>query len=122
MVDNIFGLEDEEIITRKEVTTNLFTSLIHQNSLYTHKAKIRWLKGGEVKTSFFHKAINISRKRNEIVGLNIEGVWLMKLMMSRGGFHTHFSKHPGLRPLLPIDLVHRKITAEENSMLTSQFT
>lgn len=85
MVDNIFGLEDEEIITRKEVTTNLFTSLIHQNSLYTHKAKIRWLKGGEVKTSFFHKAINISRKRNEIVGLNIEGVWLMKLMMSGGG-------------------------------------
>lgn len=56
------------MIKRKEVTIDLFRIVNQWNSLLVQKAKIRWLKEGNVNSKFFHMAINYRRKGNEIAG------------------------------------------------------
>lgn len=73
MIDDTFGLEEEEIVRRKESTANLFRSLNQRNNLYAQKAKIKWLNEGDVNSNFFHQAVNFRRKKNEILGLNLNG-------------------------------------------------
>lgn len=41
MIDDTLGFEEEEVISRKVKTTNLFSNLNQHNSLYAQKAKIR---------------------------------------------------------------------------------
>lgn len=73
LIDDTLGLEEEEIIKRKESPQNLFRSLNQRNSLHAQKSNIKWLMEGDINSSFLHRAINFRRKINEIAGLNING-------------------------------------------------
>lgn len=73
MIDDVFGLEEQENVRRKKITAQLFLQLNRKNNLQAQKARIKWLKEGNVNSSFFHKVINRQRKYNEIVGMEIEG-------------------------------------------------
>lgn len=75
MIDEVGGLDENMIIQRKEMTAELFRKLHQKGSLNAQKAKIRWLREGDVNSSFFHRAINFRRKINEIPGIMIDGMW-----------------------------------------------
>lgn len=60
---------------RNEQRAYLLFDLKLQASILKQKARTRWLKGGNVNSSFFHNVINRRRKRNEIAGIMIDGVW-----------------------------------------------
>ncbi|XP_019447350.1 PREDICTED: uncharacterized protein LOC109350582 [Lupinus angustifolius] len=46
-----------------------------KGSLLLQKSRNMWLKEGDANTSYFHACINNRRKRNQIQGVWIEGVW-----------------------------------------------
>ncbi|KAL8547927.1 hypothetical protein ACS0TY_007290 [Phlomoides rotata] len=56
--DEVFGLEEEEIIERNRVEAELKRNLIWNESFIHQKTKIKWLKEGDMNSSFFHGWIN----------------------------------------------------------------
>lgn len=114
------------MIRRKALTAELFTTLKQRNNLYAQKAKIRWLKEGDVNSKFFHRVINFRRKTNEIVGLNLNGQWTEDVKKIKDGvrnfFKDHFSKRGGSRPGLRNDLFEKKLSQEDNAFLIAPFS
>lgn len=74
-INDALGLDEIEIIHRKECTTDLFRSMSLRNSLNAQKARKRWLQEGDLNSKFFHRTVNFRRKKNEIIGLNLNGQW-----------------------------------------------
>lgn len=72
IVDETSGLDENLVIRRKEMTTELIRRLHQKGSLNAQKAKIKWLREGDVNSSFFHRVINFRRKINEIPGIMID--------------------------------------------------
>lgn len=68
ILDDVFGLDEPEIIGRNEVCARLLCDLKLKDSLPKQKARAEWIREGDVNTIFFHKVINRRRKRIEIVG------------------------------------------------------
>lgn len=126
MIDDAFGIEEDEIVKRKESTANLFRSLNQRNNLYAQKAKIRWLNEGDVNSSFFHRAVNFRRKKNEILGLKLNGAWTEDVNLVKSGVRDHFQKQycsPRCsRPAIAPEVFSRKISKDDNSMLIEQFS
>ncbi|XP_019425747.1 PREDICTED: uncharacterized protein LOC109334402 [Lupinus angustifolius] len=52
----------------------LGTALV-KDGLLSQKAKCNWLKEGDANTSYFHACVNARRRRNQILGISINGVW-----------------------------------------------
>lgn len=126
ILDDSFGLEELEIIRRKEATANLFQKLNQRNSLNAQKAKIKWLQEGDVNSNFFHRAINFRRKRNELVGITLNGVWNEEVEEVKKGvrdfFKNQFSKSRGRRPSLREGISDKKISEEDNRFLIADFS
>lgn len=126
MIYDTLGLEEEEVINRKEKTTNLFRNLNHRNSLLAQKAKIKWLQEGDINSSFFHRVVNYRRKRNEISGLSFQDGWTEDVIEIKSGVREHFQnqfrRQRGHIPVLAPDLFSKKVSEEDNSMLIEQFT
>ncbi|KAL8492954.1 hypothetical protein ACS0TY_024238 [Phlomoides rotata] len=74
-IDDTFGLDDSEIIRRNEATALLLRDLKRKNSLLLQKSRCKWLKEGDLNSRFFHSYINRRRKKNEIVGIELNGEW-----------------------------------------------
>lgn len=45
-------------------------------SVLAQKAKINWLKNGDVNSKLFHRAINLRRRKNGVIGLEVDGDWI----------------------------------------------
>ncbi|KAL8502960.1 hypothetical protein ACS0TY_021909 [Phlomoides rotata] len=71
MVDEALGLEEHEVVVRNKKRVLLFNEIKCKDSLLCKKSIARWIKEGNVHTSYFHKCINKWRKNNEIVGVKI---------------------------------------------------
>lgn len=126
LYDEVFGLEEEEVIKRKEATTDLFRSLKQRNSLLAQKAKIRWLKEGDVNSKFFHRAINFRRKGNGIAVMLLDGEWIEDVKGVKEGifsfFKNHFSRTRRTRPSMAADLFANKLSPEDNEFLLAPFS
>lgn len=86
LMDDVFELEEEEYIRRNVAQAELLRNLNLKQSLCAQKARIKWLKEGDINSSFFHKAINQRRKSNELVGLQINGQWVEDVAAVKRGF------------------------------------
>ncbi|KAL8480950.1 hypothetical protein ACS0TY_027463 [Phlomoides rotata] len=67
--DEVFGLEDEEIIERNRIGAELKRNMIWNNKFLFQKARSKWFKEGDMNSSFFHRWINKRIKINGIEGL-----------------------------------------------------
>lgn len=90
IIDDTLGLEDEEIFYRKESLAELFRCLKQRNSLDAQRARIKWLKEGDINSKFFHRTINFRRKKNEITGFILNGKWTNNVAEVKEGVKNHF--------------------------------
>lgn len=126
VLDDTFGLKDSEVIERNQNSAELFLNLSCRNSLNAQKAWIRWNLEGDLNSSFFHRVINKKRKKNELVGLFLDGVWCDEVEEVKKGvfefFKKHFQKEEIRRPSLDKDFFTRRISEADNDILVSPFS
>ncbi|KAL8498962.1 hypothetical protein ACS0TY_022066 [Phlomoides rotata] len=92
-IDDAMGLEEEEIIQQNKSTTELIRFGQWKEKILAQKAKARWLREGEVNSSYFHGWINRNRKANAIEGLLINERWSDSVEYVKKGIHEHFEQH-----------------------------
>lgn len=54
------------------------------------KARNKWLKEGDSNSRYFHDLINRRRKRNEIIGIDINGEWCEEVSDVKSGIFEFF--------------------------------
>lgn len=107
LVDDVFGLKEEEARKRSEATANLIWQLHNSKSLLAQKAKFRWLVEGDVNSKLFHKSIIARHRKNGLAGIEIDGAWVEDPRrikdFIRNHFRCHFQRRIGLRARLDSD-------------------
>lgn len=72
---------------------NLIRQFHNRKNLLAQKAKLRWLKEGDVNSKMFHKAINARRRNNNVVGLEMGGEWVEEpCRVKEAVVRSHFSE------------------------------
>ncbi|KAL8472643.1 hypothetical protein ACS0TY_029738 [Phlomoides rotata] len=110
----IFGDIDYNIDTKKE-EIEILDQIDDQwkEKFLAQKAKARWLREGDVNSSYFHVWINRNRKSNTIEGLLINDRWINSVKGVKKWIHEHFENHfkapHSSRPNLPLDIFSRTI-------------
>lgn len=126
VVDDVFGLDEDEMVRRKRATVELFKSLNQKHSLAAQKARLKWIKEGDLNTGYFHRAVNQRRKMNEIVGIQLGENWIEDVEAVKIGvrdfFKQHYSRQNFIRPSLPQNLARKKVSDGDNAMLGAPFS
>jgi len=69
------GLVVTERIKKAELVSCLKETDKKLESLFRQKARISWLKNGDSCTKFFHSTLRWRRRRNEVKGVEVGGIW-----------------------------------------------
>ena len=81
---------EQQIKQLREVQSKLWEKANLHESILRQKARSRWVKEGDSNSSFFHKLINYSRRRNAIRGLLIDGSWVEDPLLIKAEILQHF--------------------------------
>jgi len=81
---------EQQIKQLREVQSKLWEKANLHESILRQKARSRWVKEGDSSSSYFHKLINYSRRRNAIRGLMIDGSWVEDPLLVKAEILQHF--------------------------------
>jgi hypothetical protein len=70
------GLEEAELIVRKEKFDTLWLLLKSKDSMEFQKLRSKWLREGDASSRFFHACVKNRRRYNSIVALKKGRSWL----------------------------------------------
>ncbi|KAL8505547.1 hypothetical protein ACS0TY_016695 [Phlomoides rotata] len=90
ILDDTFGLDEEEISRRQEVLGDLLMESSWKESHLLQQLKLKWLKEGDANTTFFHNLVKSRNKRNEIVELWNNNTWVESVQGMKQLVHEHF--------------------------------
>ncbi|KAL8507401.1 hypothetical protein ACS0TY_018084 [Phlomoides rotata] len=89
-IDDVLGLESEEIYRRAHIMDALAKDLQRLDSQLYQKARIKWIAEGDANTRFFHNTINRNYKINEISGLSDGTSWVDSVQGVKSLVFNHF--------------------------------
>ncbi|KAL8473811.1 hypothetical protein ACS0TY_030606 [Phlomoides rotata] len=92
ILDDTFGLEEEEISRRQDLLGDLIMETSWRESQLLQKSKLKWLKEGDVNSNFFHNWVKRRYKRNEIMGLWNNNSWVESVQGVKQLVYEHFKK------------------------------
>ena len=81
--DDIDTLEDEGRLRRLELLSQLGLVNKKLDSMYRQKARVNWLKHGDLNSKFYHSAIRWRRLKNEVKGVEVDSQWCEELEVVR---------------------------------------
>lgn len=103
-----------------------FRDTKQKGNILAQKSHCKCLKKGDTHSKFFHNFINKRRKRNEIVGININGSWFEEVDVVKKGVHDHFKSHFHKeifsRPIIAQNFARRKLSDVDNNFLIAPFS
>ena len=95
---------DQQIQELKKTQADLWEKATIHEACLRQKSRSRWIKEGDNNTSYFHRSIKYSRRRNAVRGLLIDGSWVENPTMIKAEvkhhFQSRFSEPNLLRPNL----------------------
>lgn len=125
-MNEVFGLEEEEIVKRNRVTTELMRNIIWRVSLISQKAKAKWLTDGDVNSAYFHSRINRKIKVQGLEGIMVNERWEDSVEKVKEEAARFFQKQFKARNLhrsqLPEDMFVKKISDTQNAFLEAKFS
>lgn len=119
-------MADEEVCQRNEAIAHFLRQLHNIKSLLAQKAKLNWLKDGDVNSKHFDRVIRLRRRKNEIVGMEVDGEWLEDPMKLKTIIRHHFSLHFQKKEVRRLRMENygdmASLGAEEGEYLTRAFS
>ncbi|WJX92273.1 hypothetical protein P8452_73938 [Trifolium repens] len=118
------GKLDTDSVTRfQELQNNHARFLVQDEAYWRQRAKMHWLKEGDLNTKFFHMSANARRKVKKIEKLVSDGNVVVTAQedlceVAKNYFDTLFKASDGIHePVLSI--IQPKVSAEDNERLTA---
>ena len=94
----------EEVILKKSLQVQLWDAAYAYESMLRQKARVKWLKERDNKSTYFHRLINHRRRKNAIQGISIDSVWVHEPCSVKKVailyFKDRFSEEVSSRPTL----------------------
>ena len=81
---------DQQVQELKKAQSDLWEQSILHESILRQKSRCKWIKEGDSNTSYFHKIINSSRRRNALRGMQINGSWVENPVAIKDAVLQHF--------------------------------
>ncbi|XP_028196646.1 uncharacterized protein LOC114381576 [Glycine soja] len=81
---------EQKIQQLKKPQSDLWEQSFLHESIVRQKSRSKWIKQGDGNTSYFHRIINFSRRRNALRGLHIDGNWVDKPAVVKAAILQHF--------------------------------
>lgn len=110
---------------RREAMAQLLLHLNNKRSLLAQKARLRWLKEGDVNSKSFNKAIAQRRISNRIMGLVIDGEWCDEPNRVKNAVKDHFQnlfrKKEANLVEFPADMFEARLDKAEGDYLIKCF-
>ncbi|KAL8495389.1 hypothetical protein ACS0TY_019509 [Phlomoides rotata] len=121
-IDDVLGLESEEVIRRAHIMEELAKDLQRHDSQLYQKARIKWIAEGDANTRFFHYTINRNYKSIEISGLSDGFSWVDSVQGVKSLVFNHFRSQfnwdsPSSRSRLDPQIFPKKLGTIENEFL-----
>lgn len=120
LIDDAFGLSEEEVCSRNEASAKLLRQLHIRKSLLAQKSKLKWLKEGDVNSKLFHRAFN-SRRKNGLGGLEVVDDRVRVKDFISEHFRLHFQKKRGAMVQLDRNIETSTLGEEDRDILTRSF-
>jgi exonuclease III len=105
------GLEEADLLLRKEKFDNLWMLLKSKDCMEFQKSRSRWLREGDANSRFFHACVKSRKRSNSIVALKKGRSWLSHPVEVKAEvvdyFQNHFQEVAWVRPKLDgIEFAH----------------
>eukprot|EP00256_Glycine_max_P043978 XP_006595308.1 uncharacterized protein LOC102667235 [Glycine max] len=81
---------DQQVQELKKTQADLWEKATLHESIMRQKSRSKWIKEGDSNTSYFHKIINHSRRRNSLRGMLIDGIWVENPNLIKAKILQHF--------------------------------
>jgi hypothetical protein len=119
------GLSSIEVALRKELFIEFWKLQKYKEANLFQRSRSKWLLQGDANSRFFHGCIKARSRRNSIVALKVDNVWLESPPLIREAvvsfFTNHFMTKTSIRP--NIDGVYfPTISPDDNGSLTAPFS
>jgi hypothetical protein len=121
----ISGLNSIEVSTRKDMFGEFWNLQKIMDANIFQRSRSKWLSQGDAYSKFFHRSIVARLKRNSIVALKVDEVWLESPAQIREAvtnfFANHFKSRCSIRPNLD-GVVFPSLSPDDNRVLTATFS
>lgn len=88
----LVGLSEEEVILRRSKFVELWGALKAKQSILRQKSRVQWPREGDSNSSFFHACLAIRRRRNQLVAVLVDDVWVEDVCQIKNEVINHFSR------------------------------
>lgn len=109
----------------RKLNAEFWEELHKKESLLAQKARERWIQQGDGNTRFFHNAIKVRQRRNQIEMIKVEDRWLSEVEEIKEEVRIHFgdqfNEQHGDRPTLD-RIQFKQLSEREAENLTEPFT
>ncbi|KAL5184980.1 Thioredoxin-related transmembrane protein 2 [Glycine soja] len=83
-------MNQSEVDLKKSLQEQLWHASNAYESMLRQKARVKWLKEGDINSAYFHNMLNHRRRHNAIQGLIIDGEWVQDPSRVKNEALNHF--------------------------------
>lgn len=87
----VVGLSEEEVRMRRKKFMELWEALNAKESLLRQKSRVTWLKEGYRNSSFFHASLVLRGRRNQVVAIKVDDLWVKEANQIKNEVIKYFS-------------------------------